>query len=66
MTAAPVVLLVAAFWLQGDRSGTALPAFAYRHQHIQEAYRSNGDCTRDVMRLDTEGNRPGKTIILYG
>ena len=33
--AAVLVRLVAAFWLLGERSGTALPAFAYRHQHIE-------------------------------
>lgn len=34
-----VALLVAAFWLLGEHSGIALPAYADRHQHIAEAYR---------------------------
>ena len=34
-----IVVLVAAFWLLGEHSGTALPAYAYRHQHIEAAYR---------------------------
>ncbi len=39
ITAALVIVLVAAFWLLGDHSGITLPAYAYRHQHIEEAYR---------------------------
>jgi hypothetical protein len=32
-------VLVAAFWLLADHSGIVLPAYAYRYQHIEEAYR---------------------------